>query len=83
MIQERLEDSLSEALLRGDFEAGDTIRVDLVKELNENGVEEELLHYERIEGLSKAEELAAEIEAAKDDSEKEEGEEESEAVATS
>ncbi len=83
VIQERLEDSLSEALLRGDFEAGDTIRVDLVKELNENGVEEEMLHYERIEGLSRAEELAAEVEAAKDDSESEEEEEEGEAVATS
>ncbi|MCY3570412.1 MAG: ATP-dependent Clp protease ATP-binding subunit [Chloroflexi bacterium] len=83
VIQERLEDSLSEALLRGDFEAGDTIRVDLIKELNENGVEEEMLHYERIEGLSRAEELAAEVEAAKDDSESEEEEEEGEAVATS
>ncbi|MDE2967309.1 MAG: ATP-dependent Clp protease ATP-binding subunit [Chloroflexota bacterium] len=83
VIQERLEDSLSEALLRGDFEAGDTIRVDLIKELNENGVEEEMLHYERIEGLSKAEELAAEVEAAKGESEEEEGEEEGEAVATS
>ena len=69
--------------MRGDFEAGDTIRVDLVKELNENGVEEEMLHYERIEGLSRAEELAAEVEAAKDDSESEEEEEEGEAVATS
>ncbi len=86
VIQERLEDSLSEALLRGDFEAGDTIRVDLVKELNENGVEEEMLHYERIEGLSRAEELAAEVEAAKNESESEESEEEEEegeAVATS
>ena len=83
VIQERLEDSLSEALLRGDFEAGDTIRVDLVKELNENGVEEEMLHYERIEGLSRAEELAAEVEAAKGESESEEEEEEGEAVATS
>ncbi|MCY3557837.1 MAG: ATP-dependent Clp protease ATP-binding subunit [Chloroflexi bacterium] len=86
VIQERLEDSLSEALLRGDFEAGDTIRVDLVKELNENGVEEEMLHYERIEGLSRAEELAAEVEAAKEateSEESEEGEEEGEAVATS
>ena len=82
VIQERLEDSLSEALLRGDFEAGDTIRVDLSKELNENGVEEDMLHYERIEGLSKAEEIAAEVEAAKAESE-EEGEEEGEAVATS
>ena len=83
VIQERLEDSLSEALLRGDFEAGDTIRVDLIKELNENGVEEEMLHYERIEGLSRAEELAAEVEAAKGESESEEEEEEGEAVATS
>ena len=86
VIQERLEDSLSEALLRGDFEAGDTIRVDLVKELNENGVEEEMLHYERIEGLSRAEEIAAEVEAAKNESESEESEEEEEegeAVATS
>ena len=58
VIQERLEDSLSEALLRGDFRAGDTIRVNLVKELNENGAEEEMLHYERIEGLSRAEEIA-------------------------
>ncbi len=79
VIQERLEDSLSEALLRGDFEAGDTIRVDLVKELNENGVEEEMLHYERIEGLSRAEEIAAEVEAAQSQSEEEEGE----AIATS
>ena len=83
VIQERLEDSLSEALLRGDFEAGDTIRVDLSKELNENGVEEDMLHYERIEGLSRAEELAAEVEAAKEESESEEEEEEGEAVATS
>ena len=83
VIQERLEDSLSEALLRGDFEAGDTIRVDLVKELNENGVEEEMLHYERIEGLSRAEEIAAEVEAAKAEASEEESEEEGEAVATS
>ena len=83
VIQERLEDSLSEALLRGDFEAGDTIRVDLSKELNENGVEEDMLHYERIEGLSRAEEIAAEIEAAKGETESEEEEEEGEAVATS
>ncbi len=84
VIQERLEDSLSEALLRGDFQAGDTIRVDLSKELNENGVEEDMLHYERIEGLSRAEEIAAEVEAAAEaESEEEEGEEEGEAVATS
>ena len=48
VIQERLEDSLSEALLRGDFEAGDTIRVDLSTEINENGAEEQMLRYERI-----------------------------------
>ncbi len=84
VIQERLEDSLSEALLRGDFQAGDTIRVDLSKELNENGVEEDMLHYERIEGLSRAEEIAAEVEAAAEaESEEEEGEEEGEAVVTS
>jgi ATP-dependent Clp protease ATP-binding subunit ClpC len=84
VIQERLEDSLSEALLRGDFQAGDTIRVDLVKELNENGAEEEMLHYERIEGLSRAEEIAAEVEAAAaEESTDETGEEEGEAVVTS
>ena len=82
VIQERLEDSLSEALLRGDFQAGDTIRVDLVKELNENGAEEEMLHYERIEGMSRAEEIAAEVEAAAA-AESGEEEEEGEAVATS
>ncbi len=80
VIQERLEDSLSEALLRGDFASGDTIRVDLVKELNENGVEEEMLHYQRIEGLSRVEELAAELEA---EAKGESGAEEGEAVATS
>ena len=84
VIQERLEDSLSEALLRGDFQAGDTIRVDLVKELNENGAEEEMLHYERIEGLSRAEEIAAEVEAAAEEASSDEtGEEEGEAVVTS
>ena len=87
VIQERLEDSLSEAVLRGDFSAGDTIRVDLRKELNENGVEEEMLNYERIEGLSPAEELQAEIEAetAQIDApvDESEEEEEGEAVATS
>ncbi len=81
VIQERLEDSLSEALLRGDFESGDTIRVDLVKELNENGAEEEMLHYERIAGRSRAEEIAAEVEAARERNES--GEEEGEAVTTS
>ena len=86
VIQERLEDSLSEALLRGDFEAGDTIRVDLSKELNENGVEEDMLHYERIEGLSRAEEIAAEVEAAAETASADESgeeEEEGEAVVTS
>ncbi len=84
VIQERLEDSLSEALLRGDFKAGDTIRVDLSKELNENGVEEDMLHYERIEGLSRAEEIAAEVEAAAEaEGESGEEEEEGEAVVTS
>ena len=48
VIQERLEDSLSEALLRGDFQVGDTIRVDLTTEINENGAEEQMLRYERI-----------------------------------
>ena len=48
VIQERLEDSLSEALLRGDFDPGDTMRVDLTTEINENGAEEQMLRYERI-----------------------------------
>ncbi len=83
VIQERLEDSLSEALLRGAFKAGDTIRVDLVKELNENGAEEEMLHYERIEGRSRAELIAAEVEAAVEAASKDEtGEEEGEPVVT-
>ena len=83
VIQERLEDSLSEALLRGAFKAGDTIRVDLVKELNENGAEEEMLHYERIEGRSRAELIAAEVEAAAEAASKDEtGEEEGEPVVT-
>ena len=84
VIQERLEDSLSEALLRGAFKAGDTIRVDLVKELNENGAEEEMLHYERIEGRSRAELIAAEVEAAAEAATGgETGEEEGEPVVTS
>ncbi len=84
VIQERLEDSLSEALLRGAFKAGDTIRVDLVKELNENGAEEEMLHYERIEGRSRAELIAAEVEAAAEAAAGgETGEEEGEPVVTS
>ena len=71
VIQERLEDSLSESLLRGDFESGDTIRVDLITEINENGAEEQMLRYERV---SKAEEAPETGEAE---------EEEGEAVATS
>ena len=71
VIQERLEDSLSESLLRGDFESGDTIRVDLITELNENGAEEQMLRYERV---AKAEEAPETGEAE---------EEEGEAVATS
>ena len=67
VIQERLEDSLSEALLRGDFEQGHTIRVDLIKELNENGVEEEMLHYERVETIEAEAEPIVEIEAASED----------------
>ena len=48
VIQERLEDSLSEALLRGEFEPGDTIRVDVVTETNDEGKEETKLDYTRI-----------------------------------
>ena len=73
VIQERLEDSLSEALLRGDFEPGDTIRVDLVTELNENGAEEQMLHYERV-ARQEAEEPVSTSEDAPDEAEEEEGE---------
>ena len=73
VIQERLEDSLSEALLRGDFEPGDTIRVDLVSELNENGAEEQMLHYERV-ARQEAEEPVSTSEDAPDEAEEEEGE---------
>ena len=48
VIQERMEDSLSEALLRGEFQAGDTIRVDIVEESNEQGMTESKLNYEHI-----------------------------------
>ena len=78
VIQERLEDSLSEALLRGDFEPGDAIRVDLGKETNEDGKEEEKLVYERIPGEKKPEPPEAKDE---EDSQPEEPEEEP--VATS
>ncbi len=47
VIQEQLEDSLSEALLRSEFEPGDTIRVDLGEEENDEGKVEEKLVYER------------------------------------
>ena len=48
VIQERMEDSLSEALLRGEFEQGDTILVDVTKVTNDAGVEEEQLDYTRV-----------------------------------
>ena len=48
VIQERLEDSLSEALLRGEFDAGDTIVVDVVTDTNDEGVEESRLDYTRV-----------------------------------
>ena len=72
VIQERLEDSLSEALLRGDFEPGDAIRVDLTTEINENGAEEQMLRYERVA-------KSADPAAGSDEAEEEEGE----AIATS
>ncbi len=72
VIQERLEDSLSEALLRGDFEPGDTIRVDLTTEINENGAEEQMLHYERVAKVE--EETAPASEDTPDEAEEEEGE---------
>ena len=78
VIQERLEDSLSEALLRGDFEPGDTIRVDLVTELNENGAEEQMLHYERV--ARDEDESPSASEDAPDEAEEEE---EGEPIATS
>ena len=78
VIQERLEDSLSEALLRGDFEPGDTIRVDLVSELNENGAEEQMLHYERV--ARDEDESPSASEDAPDEAEEEE---EGEPIATS
>ena len=51
VIQERLEDSLSDALLRSEFEPGDTISVGLVEEARPDGKEgetEKRLDYERI-----------------------------------
>ena len=64
VIQERMEDSLSEALLRGEFEPGDTIKVDIVTETNDAGAEETKLDYIRIPGQI-AESVAAD---AADDS---------------
>ena len=48
VIQERMEDSLSEALLRGEFQSGDTVRVDVFEETDEEGKTESTLKYERI-----------------------------------
>jgi ATP-dependent Clp protease ATP-binding subunit ClpC len=48
VIQERMEDSLAEAVLRDEFFPGDTIRVDVVTEKNDQNVEEESLGYTRI-----------------------------------
>ena len=48
VIQERLEDSLSEALLRGEFDPGDTIVVDVVTDSNDEGIEEIRLDYTRV-----------------------------------
>ena len=50
VIQERMEDSLSEALLRGEFDPGDTIKVDIVTETNDAGAEETKLDYIRVPG---------------------------------
>ena len=61
VIQEKLEDTLSEAILHHDFEEGDTVRVVLQKELNENGDEEEMLRYERVVPVSVSVEEAMEI----------------------
>ena len=76
VIQEKLEDTLSEAILHHDFEEGDTVRVVLEKELNENGDEEEMLRYERVP----AESIEAKAEIAEED---EAEEQEGEPVATS
>ncbi len=80
VIQERLEDSLSEALLRGDFDPGDTMRVDLTTEINENGAEEQMLRYERIPKV--VEETPVELVVVEQDSGEAE-QEEGEAIATS
>ena len=80
VIQERLEDSLSEALLRGDFDPGDTMRVDLTTEINENGAEEQMLRYERIPKVVEPTPVeTVVVEQDSDEAEQEEGE----AIATS
>ena len=80
VIQERLEDSLSEALLRGDFDPGDTMRVDLTTEINENGAEEQMLRYERIPRVVEPTPVeTVVVERDSDEAEQEEGE----AIATS
>ena len=80
VIQERLEDSLSEALLRGDFDPGDTMRVDLTTEINENGAEEQMLRYERIPKVVEPTPVeTVVVERDSDEAEQEEGE----AIATS
>ena len=63
VIQEKLEDSLSDSLLRGDFEAGDIIRVDVGTEETENGGTEEKLLYERIPAKPASVDIAPEEEA--------------------
>jgi ATP-dependent Clp protease ATP-binding subunit ClpA len=55
VIQERLEDSLSDALLRNEFQLGDTIRVELTEEVNpenEDATPEKRLKYERVASAS-------------------------------
>ena len=75
VIQERLEDSLSEALLRGDFDPGDTMRVDLTTEINENGAEEQMLRYERIPKVVEPTPVeTVVVEQDSDEAEQEEGE---------
>ncbi|PZC45320.1 MAG: ATP-dependent Clp protease ATP-binding subunit ClpC [Chloroflexi bacterium] len=71
VIQERMEDSLSEALLRGEFEPGDTIKVDVVTETNDEGKEDTKLDYTRIPGELSIE--AARLKDAGDDTPLDEG----------
>ena len=55
VIQDKLEDSLSEALLRGEFQPGDTVRVELERTTNEDGVSDERLIYTRTPAEAAAE----------------------------